>query len=208
AVLYSDPTFLLSGDVLEAHFAAPLDAAFRDLVAAPAGSGARFLPPEARATAATEKGDETERRMTAELGLSYPRFRSGVVWGEVHDGNASRRGGGARNAGRFGAPCGGPALPRARLPDVREDFCADRTPQLPEGRGLSWQAARGAGSAIPEMPSRSFGHTGFTGTSLWIDPDARRIAILLTNRVHPTVRDSRFNEVRRRFHALAWSRPS
>src|SRR5262249_60408628 len=116
AVLYSDPTFLLSGDVLEAHFAAPLDAAFRDLVAAPAGSGARFLPPEARATAATEKGDETERRMTAELGLSYPRFRSGVVWGEVHDGNASRRGGVAANGGLFGSAFDVRPLPPASVP--------------------------------------------------------------------------------------------
>jgi CubicO group peptidase (beta-lactamase class C family) len=54
------------------------------------------------------------------------------------------------------------------------------------------------------MSPRSFGHTGFTGTSLWIDPDADRIAILLTNRIHPEVREIAFNEVRRRFHAAVW----
>ncbi|HEV8119287.1 MAG TPA: serine hydrolase domain-containing protein [Thermoanaerobaculia bacterium] len=205
SVIYSDLNFILFGDVLEAHFGAPLDTAFTDLVAAPAGSQARFLPPDARTTAATEKGDETERRMTAELGLSYPRFRTGVVWGEVHDGNASRRGRVAGNAGLFGTARDVWALARGWLANYREDFCGDSTPLLSEGRGLSWQCARGSGSAVPEMSARSFGHTGFTGTSLWIDPDASRIAILLTNRIHPAVRDANFNEVRRRFHRLAWS---
>ncbi len=55
------------------------------------------------------------------------------------------------------------------------------------------------------MSPRSFGHTGFTGTSLWIDPDAGRIAILLTNRIHPEVREIAFNAVRQRFHAAVWA---
>jgi CubicO group peptidase (beta-lactamase class C family) len=63
------------------------------------------------------------------------------------------------------------------------------------------------------MSSRAFGHTGFTGTSLWIDPGAAngageragRIAILLTNRIHPEVREIAFNAVRQRFHAAVWA---
>ena len=204
AVLYSDLNFLLLGDVLESHFSAPLDAMFSELVAAPAGSGASFLPVETRKTAATEKGDETERRMTAELGLTYPHFRTGVVWGEVHDGNAARRGGVAGNAGVFGTARDVWALARQWILDFSGEFCGDATPLLAEGRGLSWQARRGAGSAIPEMGPRAFGHTGFTGTSLWIDPEGARIAILLTNRVHPEVKPVDFNEVRRRFHQLVW----
>jgi CubicO group peptidase (beta-lactamase class C family) len=54
------------------------------------------------------------------------------------------------------------------------------------------------------MPDSSFGHTGFTGTSLWVDPDSGRVAVLLTNRIHPQVRDVDFNAVRRRFHELVW----
>jgi CubicO group peptidase (beta-lactamase class C family) len=54
------------------------------------------------------------------------------------------------------------------------------------------------------MPASAFGHTGFTGTSLWIDPEAGRIAILLTNRVHPEVRAIDFNAVRRRFPEAVW----
>ena len=90
-VIYSDLNFLLLGEILERHFGAPFERAFAELVARPAGSGALFAPPDPLVTAATEKGDATERRMTAELGLTYERFRTGVVRGEVHDGNALRR---------------------------------------------------------------------------------------------------------------------
>lgn len=204
AVIYSDINFLLLGDILEAHFSTPLDRAFTELVAAPAGSAARFLPDPKQPAAATERGDETERRMTAVLGLSYPHFRTGVVRGEVHDGNAFRRGGVAGNAGLFGSARDVWALARQWLLDDSGEFSADRTPLEPSARGLSWQGFRGAGSAIPEMSARSFGHTGFTGTSVWLDPDADRIAILLTNRVHPAVRAVDFNDVRRRFHQAVW----
>jgi serine-type D-Ala-D-Ala carboxypeptidase len=203
-VIYSDLNFLVLGDVLETHFSAPLDVSFRSLVAEPAGSSARFLPEPSAPTAATERGDATERRMTAALGISYPRFRSGVVRGEVHDGNAYRRGGVAGNAGLFGTADDVWRLARGWLPPSRRDFVGDRTPDHPEARGLAWQGRRGAGSATPQMPDSAFGHTGFTGTSVWIDPEAGRIFVLLTNRIHPEVRGIDFNAVRRGFHELVW----
>ena len=203
-VLYSDLNFLVLGDVLEAHYSAGLDASFAAVVAAPAGSGARYLPGRSADVAATEKDDATERRMTADLGLDYPRFRTGVVWGEVHDGNALRRGGVAGNAGLFGTAEDVWRLARAWLRSPRRTLAGDRTPALPEARGLAWQGRRGAGSAIAAMPDPAFGHTGFTGTSLWLDPDSGRVAVLLTNRIHPQVRDVDFNAVRRRFHELVW----
>ena len=55
------------------------------------------------------------------------------------------------------------------------------------------------------MPESAFGHTGFTGTSVWIDPEEGVVAVLLTNRIHPGVRGTDFNAVRRRFHGLVWS---
>jgi len=203
-VIYSDLNFLVLGEVLEVHFSAPLDQTFAAIVARPAGSGARFLPGRSDFVAATERGDATERRMAAEMGISYPRFRDGVVWGEVHDGNASRRGGVAGNAGLFGTASDVWALARTWLDPARRDFVRDRTPDLPEARGFAWQGSRGAGSAVAAMPASAFGHTGFTGTSLWIDPESGRIAILLTNRVHPEVHAIDFNAVRRRFHEAVW----
>jgi serine-type D-Ala-D-Ala carboxypeptidase len=202
-VIYSDLNFLLLGEILESLYSAPLDRSFADLVARPAGSGARFLPPSPLETAATEKGDVTERAMTAALSLSYAGFRTEVVRGEVHDGNAFRRGGVAGNAGLFGNATDVWALARVWLRDFRSDVCGDRTPDLAEARGLAWQGARGAASVGEELSRRAFGHTGFTGTSLWIDPEAQRIWVLLTNRVHPTVHGGNFNEIRRRFHAAA-----
>jgi CubicO group peptidase (beta-lactamase class C family) len=206
-VIYSDLNFLLLGDILELHFGAPLDRAFEGLVARPAGSQVRFLPPDPEATAATEKDDATERRMTAEMELSYTRFRTGVVRGEVHDGNALRRGGVAGNAGLFGTARDVWALARTWLAPARAALAADRTPHLAEARGLAWQAKRAAGSAVPEMSDGAFGHTGFTGTSVWIEPERGRIAVLLTNRVHPEAKPGNFHEVRRRFHALVCSEP-
>lgn len=203
-VTYSDLNFLLLGDVLEAHFSAPLDSAFEDHVRREAGGGARFLPPRSPSVAATEKDDATERRMAAEMGISYPRFRTGVVWGEVHDGNALRRGGVSGNAGLFGTARDVWALTRPWLDPSRRELTADRTPALAEARGLAWQGSRGAGSAIPEMSPSAFGHTGFTGTSVWADPEGGRIFVLLTNRIHPEVRGTDFNAVRRRFHEAVW----
>ena len=203
AVVYSDVGFLVLGEVLEEFYGASLDAVFDELVARPAESAARFLPEAAVPCASTERGDRFERRMTAERGLSYPRFRDGVVRGEVHDGNAFRRGGVAAHAGLFGTAEDVWRLARRWLEPDGEPFRRDRTPDLPEARGLAWQGARGAGSAIPEFSPRTFGHTGFTGTSVWIDPDAESVAVLLTNRIHPEVKDVDFHEVRRRFHRAA-----
>jgi CubicO group peptidase (beta-lactamase class C family) len=200
AVIYSDLNFLVLGEILETHFSAPLDAAFADLVARPCAAGARFLPPDLAKTAATEEGDATERSMAADLGISYAGFASGVIRGEVHDGNARHRGGVAGNAGLFGTAADVWALARRWLAAPRPDFTGDRTPGLSEARGLAWQGRRGAGSAVPSMSEKAFGHTGFTGTSVWLDPEADRVYVLLTNRIHPNVRPGSFHEVRRRFH--------
>jgi CubicO group peptidase (beta-lactamase class C family) len=204
-VLYGDLNFLLFGEILETIFAAPLDRLFSDLVAGPAGSRAGFLPPPGAGAAATEKGDRFERAMTEARGLTYARFRDAVVRGEVHDGNAFRRGGVAAHAGLFATAADVYALARTWLEPDRVDAGRDRTPDLSEARGLSWQGRRGAGSAIPEMSPRAFGHTGFTGTSLWIDPDRGLVSVLLTNRIHPEVREIPFNEVRQRFHAAVYA---
>jgi CubicO group peptidase (beta-lactamase class C family) len=86
---------------------------------------------------------------------------------------------------------------------------SDQTERLNEARGLGWQINRPSrdepdstlSSAGSELSSRAFGHTGFTGTSVWIDPDLDLVAVLLTNRVHPTVGDRAvITGMRRRFH--------
>jgi len=203
-VIYSDLNFLALGAVLEEVLAGPIDAAFDEAVARPSGSRAHFRPADPAACAATEKDDRFERAMTEVRGLAYAGFRHGVVRGEVHDGNAARRGGAAGNAGLFGTARDVWALARRWLDSGRAAFWTDRTADHAEARGLAWQGRRGAGSAIDAMSSRSFGHTGFTGTSVWVDPEADLVSVLLTNRIHPEVREIPFNEVRRRFHETVY----
>jgi len=203
-VIYSDLNILLLTEILEAIFTSRIDRVFEDLVARPAGSAAAFLPPNSAATASTERGDRFERAMVASRGLTYSHFRDGVVRGEVHDGNAFRRGGVSGHAGLFATARDVWALARPWLDPARRELTRDRTPGLAEARGLAWQGRRGGGSAIPSMSEASFGHTGFTGTSLWIDPERDLVAVLLTNRIHPEVREIPFNEVRQRFHEIVW----
>jgi CubicO group peptidase (beta-lactamase class C family) len=144
-VIYSDLNFLLLGEILESLYSAPLDRCFADLVARPADSGARFLPESPGETAATEKGDVTERAMTAALGLSYARFRTDVVRGEVHDGNAFRRWGRGqcRSVRKCARRLGSRASLAARLPPG----CL-RRPHSGLARGARPRLAGGARSGV------------------------------------------------------------
>jgi CubicO group peptidase (beta-lactamase class C family) len=202
-VVYGDLGVLVLGEILEQVLAEPLDRAFAREVAEPAGSSARFGPiqPPDRA-APTESGNEYERELCLRMGLSFDRFRTEVIRGEVHDGNAYFRGGVAAHAGLFGTAVDVWKLVRPWF-SSGERFLADWTPTDPESRGLLWQRRRGAGSAVPEFSEAAFGHTGFTGASAWADPGRRRVFVLLTNRIHPEVRPVDFHRVRRRFHEIA-----
>src|SRR5262249_55073741 len=129
----------------------------------------------------------------------------------VHDENCHFLGGVAGHAGLFGPAIEIYKLALQFLPgslllksETLELFRRNFTPGCEEGRSLGWQLASvgqtGAGDALP---AERFGHAGFTGTSLWIDPVAARIYILFTNRTHAVYKDFVMNERRRRFHSLA-----
>jgi len=199
-VVYSDLGVLVFGEILEKVLAEPQDRVFSREVAEPAGAAARYGPlgPD-EDVAPTENGNAYERRLCRELGLGFSSFREETIRGEAHDGNAHYRGGVAAHAGLFGTAQDVWRLARRWL-DGRGEFLRDWTPESLESRGLFWQRKRGAGSAIDSFSESAFGHTGFTGTSVWIEPDRERISVLLSNRVHPEVRDMDFNAVRRRFH--------
>jgi CubicO group peptidase (beta-lactamase class C family) len=148
--------------------------------------------------AASEKGNEYERQTCVEEGYlesgeSVDPLRVDQIWGEVHDGNAHFMGGVAGHAGLFSTAAEVLSIARQFLPGLNED------------RSFGFQLASTEGStAGTRMPTQSFGHNGFTGTSLWIDPVQDRIFVLLTNRTHhhglPFVN---INSVRRRFHDLS-----
>jgi serine-type D-Ala-D-Ala carboxypeptidase len=217
-VVYSDPNFILLGLVLERIAGRPLDALFAERVAGPLGltrTGYRPSPELRAEIAATERGNAFERRMCGDECARFDGWRTDVIWGEVHDGNAYFLGGVAGHAGLFGTASEAARIAEQFLPGsvlLRESLGLVRTnftPGLEEHRSLGWQLASTPESAAgPSLAPESFGHLGFTGTSVWVDPLRERVYVLLTNRVHPTWRDIPMNAIRRRAHELMAALPS
>jgi serine-type D-Ala-D-Ala carboxypeptidase len=214
-VVYSDLGYIALGEILIQIGGKPLDELARQNIFEPLGLNKTcFLPPRhlRSEVAASETGNEHEKRLSGDLASAYENWRKEVIWGEVHDQNAFFLGGVAGHAGLFGPAREVYHLARQFLPGSRlleralELFRENLTPGCEEGRSLGWVLASvGLTSAGPALPASSFGHTGFTGTSLWIDPESARIYILLTNRTHPVYKEFNMNERRRRFHMLAKS---
>lgn len=214
-VTYSCPNYLLAGFALERCAGAPLDRLFVERIARPLGLADLLFKPKGslrRRVAATEDGNRHERRIASPAADGYNGWRQTGIWGDVHDHNAWSLGGAAGNAGLFGTADAVWSLAKVFLPggpaflgeSGRAVFAHDFTPGLSQARSVGFQLASTPGSSAgPAMSAASFGHTGFTGTSLWIDPEADRIAVLLTNRVHPRYRDRDLHPVRREFNALA-----
>ncbi len=181
---YTDLGFLLLGVLLEDAVGAPLDRQFdawRDH-AIPCAEIAFGVP-------------DAWRARTAPTGVCPWRGR--VIHGHVHDANAAALGGVAPHAGLFGtAPAIGDAarwLMRLWSGDdaasagvtsgvVRQFATKGRIPG--SSRALGWDTMLPTSSCGTRLSTRAIGHTGFTGTSLWIDPEHDLYVVLLTNRVH------------------------
>lgn len=176
---------------------------------------------------ATERDNVHERNVVRVQGLVFDGWVDGVARGVVHDGNARYGMGGiSGNAGLFATSADLVRYGQEWLKALRGESAwmsaamaklaiANHTPNLDAARGLGWVVlpsdahAQAAGTnpvgprSCGELVSPgSFGHTGFTGTSLWIDPVRGLVFVLLTNRVHPHTR-SGHDVVRARFHNAA-----
>lgn len=214
-VVYSDLGYILLGFALERLAAAPLDDLFASRVTRRLTIADLLYRPSAaerRRIAATEAGNGGERGLAGEDAHRYNGWRTGMIWGEVHDHNAWTLGGVAGHAGLFGTARAVHALANEFLDrrdgllneSERQVFRTNLTPGCEEDRSIGFQLASSRGSAAGEaLPADAFGHTGFTGTSLWIDPGRGRVYIFLSNRLHPRARDLSMNAVRRDFHRLA-----
>lgn len=186
--LYSDLGFILLGFAIERAGGARLDELARRLVFEPlAMSSARYVDLEA--------GERLPHAAPTERGP----YR-GLVVGEVHDQNTHAAGGILGQAGvfataddvsRFAAAIVAAARgePGVFDPDTVRRFLAP----IP---GTSWRLGwdtpdrrRGVSHAGDRWPRDGVGHLGFIGTSLWLDPPRARWVVLLTNRIHPVVRD-------------------
>ncbi len=233
-VVYSDLNFILLGFLVETLFGSSLSEIFNLEAANELRLSRTFFGGWSglrRETAASEKGNEFEKNTCIEKGYRTPfavaggtdqisdfqsAFRSYQIWGEVHDGNAHFMGGAAGHAGLFStaeevfkiAQQFLPNYSTLLKPETCDLFRTDLAPGMKEHRSFAFQLATTPEStAGSRMSPESFGHLGFTGTSLWIDPVKERVFILLTNRTH--AHDLPFvllNSVRRRFHDLAIER--
>jgi len=138
-------------------------------------------------------------------------LRHRLVQGEVHDENAFAIGGVSGHAGLFStAPdlaafcqmlLNGGVYAHQRI--LRRATIAQfTTPQQLSGgtRTLGWAVPTEGGSSGHYFSAHSFGHTGFTGTSIWIDPDRQLFVVFLTNRVHPTRENTKIQKVRVELH--------
>lgn len=179
---------------------------------------ALFNPPPAMKyeIAATEWGNANERQMVAARDLTFRHFRSYMIWGEVNDGNAYYMGGVAGNAGLFASAADVFAIARAYLdqsilpPEIFRIAMRNYTIGLEENRALGWQLQNPrADHPSSVMSETCYGHTGFTGTSVWVDPERDLCVVLLTNRLHPEVQPLNMQRVRRNVHAIVveeWDR--
>lgn len=223
-VIYSDLGFITLGLLLEKLTGRRLAELAHEEIFAPLKLERTFFNPAIAmqtGIAACETGNAFEKNTCAETKAGdYLSWREDIIWGQVHDGNAHFLGGAAGHAGLFStaretlaiasqflgvAPSSGPSRQLLSNPETLELFKTNLTPGLEENRSIGWMLAATTGSSAgPDLPTESFGHTGFTGTSCWIDPQHQRVFILLTNRTHahalPFVN---INSVRRQFHSLA-----
>ena len=215
-VVYSDLGFIALGILLERMNHQRLADMAKHEIFEPLNLTQTFFNPELAlqtGIAACETGNAYEADMSKQTGGEYASSRQRLIWGEVHDGNAYFLGGAAGHAGLFSTArdtfliaqqfLGD--ITRLLAPDTCRLFRENMTPGLEQARSIGWQlAATKLSTAGPELPPDSFGHTGFTGTCVWIDPNAERVYILLTNRTHAHgLPFANINEVRRAFNTLA-----
>jgi len=213
-VEYSCLGFIVLGLALERLGGVELGALFAELVAEPLGVAAEiaFAPVPTTWTAAGEREWFVERALLERRGLAarpLPALAGAVP---CDDGNARALGGVAGNAGLFGTAAAVARLAAEYLPGGGDLLTAEEAALATrcwargpaQVRGLGWQLAATPGcSAGPAMSEEAFGHSGFTGTSLWVEPGQRSVFVLLGNRLCPGGRTADLHPLRRRFNALA-----
>jgi CubicO group peptidase (beta-lactamase class C family) len=212
-VVYSDLNFILLWYALRELYGDYVAAARARIFTKLGIDGeAMFNPPAILRPriAATEWGQRWEAKMCADRHLPADGLRDTLIWGETHDGNSFHAGGTAGNAGLFATAAAmfrimqaivrGELYPRELLAESTRNY----TNGLEENRGLGWQLQSPTSPATKMLSPRAFGHTGFTGTSIWCDPEQDdRIFVLLTNRVHPCAAPVAMQAIRGEYHRLA-----
>ncbi len=219
---YSDIGFVVLGSALERLAGESLDVFCQREIFGPLGmSHTTFNPPADTRDKIPPTADEREEKCGADTpvrerpaekmspGASLrSTFRKRIIQGEVQDENAFVLGGVAPHAGLFSTAEDLARFAHALLnggrPILRHETVAlfTRRESAPPGtsRTLGWDTPSAPSQSGKYLSSRSFGHLGYTGTSLWIDPDRQLSITLLTNRTWPDCANSAIKQVRPKFH--------
>jgi len=193
---YSDIGFIILGVALERLADESLDAFCQREILGPLGmTHTTFNPAPALKDSIPPTADDRT-------------FRHRIIQGEVQDENASALGGIAPHAGLFSTAEDLAAFAHAMLngghPILRSSTVElfSRRESAPEGtsRALGWDTPSAPSQSGKYLSSRSFGHLGYTGTSLWIDPEPQLSITLLTNRTWPDCQNHAIKQVRPAFH--------
>jgi len=195
---YSDVGFILLGEALERITGGPLDRFCDREILAPLGLGhTRYLPPA------------DWKSLIPPTEQSQPlRAHVGIIQGEVNDENCFAMGGVAGHAGVFSTALDVSVFAQCMLnegtPLYRPETVAifTRREDFPPGtsRALGWDTPSRPSSSGQYFSARSYGHLGYTGTSLWIDPERRLSVTLLTNRTWPDRSSREIQNLRPLFH--------
>ncbi len=204
--VYSDIGLITLGKVVEAVGAASLDFLMDSLVFNPLGMKTTFYNPPS---------EKLHRIVPTEIGEGY---RNGLIHGEVHDENAHSLGGVAGHAGLFSTAAdlalfsqmmlngGNYGWKRIFKAETVQLFTTRAKVVEGSSRCLGWDSPDGKASGGVFLSDSSFGHTGYTGTSLWIDPENDMFVILLTNAVHPnrSYKEPKYFDWRQRVHSAVY----
>jgi CubicO group peptidase (beta-lactamase class C family) len=204
--IYSDLGFILLGHLLETIAGRTLDVQLEEMAARWMAAGAAVLPLVFNPPASWRPRIAPTR---------FNEWRDRLLVGEVDDDNAWAMRGVAGHSGLFGTAAAVGVFARGILRVLSGDREAERRfatrktvglflarSTVPgSSRALGWDRMRTTSSCGSKMSAAAFGHTGFTGTSLWIDPEQDLYVALLTNRVHPEAGPNEpMQDVRRAFH--------
>ncbi len=201
AAVYGDLDFITLGALVEEVTKQPFQTFCAERIFEPLGmKDTSFLPLPVDGSSGVP--EPLRRRIAATEDCSW---RDRIVWGEVHDPNASAMGGVAGHAGLFAPADDVMTFARAFLDgwhgrselfpqELVRTFCTRQ--HMPEDSdwALGWDTpTKGSSSSGELFSENSVGHLGFTGTSLWIDLEREAIVVMLTNRVHLVAKRSRFD---------------
>lgn len=210
--LYSDLGFILLGLIVERNSGQSMSDYFLDHIVRPLrGPRIGFILPDRRHAFSDSANDETSGVAPTEVDA----WRGHLLCGEVHDQNAAALGGEAGHAGLFGTADAVLAISgewlrayygRATILDrtLVQEFTRRQKPEGSSSWALGWDTVSMPSSAGRYFAARSFGHLGYTGTSVWIDPVRDLEVVLLSNRVHPSSRNEAIREFRPAIHDLVF----